>query len=70
MNPMLDTKITTVRPDKTWPSLLDCAVKEVFQIMVHTDLTPMPGARKQARRGILPPWLVWPELCAVFKLLI
>jgi len=37
---------------------------------VHTDLTPMPGARKQARRGILPPWLVWPELCAVFKLLI
>ena len=51
MNPMLDTKITTVRPDKTWPSLLDCAVKEVFQIMVHTDLTPMPGSEEAGPAG-------------------
>jgi chemotaxis protein CheX len=40
---MLDAKTqNTVRPDSTWSPLLDCAAKEVFQMMVHTDLTTMP----------------------------
>ena len=43
MNPVLNAKTQqTVHPDSTWPPLLDCAVKEVFQMMVHTDLTAMP----------------------------
>jgi chemotaxis protein CheX len=44
MNPVLEAKTRhTVPPDSTWPTLLDCAAKEVFQMMVHTDLTTMPG---------------------------
>lgn len=40
MNPALDSNIQTqVRPDATWGTLLDCATKEVFQIMLQTDLT-------------------------------
>jgi chemotaxis protein CheX len=45
MNPMLDANTEhAVRPDSTWTGILDCAVKEVFQIMLQTDLTSMPGS--------------------------
>jgi chemotaxis protein CheX len=44
MNPILDAKTQdSVRPDSTWTGIMDCAVKEVFQIMAQTVLTSMPG---------------------------
>jgi len=43
VNPALGSKTqNAVRPDSTWPTLLDCAVKEVFQIMLQTQLTALP----------------------------
>ena len=52
MNPMLDVKTQkNVSPDSTWPTLLDCATKEVFQIMVQTDLTAMPGTEAGTPTG-------------------
>lgn len=33
----------SVRPDASWPPLLECSAKEVFQMMVQTDLTAIPG---------------------------
>jgi chemotaxis protein CheX len=52
MNTMLDAKtLKVVRPDATWPTLLDCAVKEVFKIMVQTDLTTMPNSEEGTPTG-------------------
>lgn len=40
MNPALESKTqNTVRPDASWEPILDCAVKEVFQIMLQSELT-------------------------------
>jgi len=44
MNSALDSKNqNTVRPDEFWGALLDCATKEVFQLMVQTELTTLTG---------------------------
>ena len=43
MNPALDSSIrNSVRAESTWGGVLDCAVKEVFQIMLQKDLTSLP----------------------------
>ena len=52
MKPMLDARARNgVRPDSTWTGIMDCAVKEVFQIMLQTDLTSMPGSGDGAPVG-------------------
>jgi len=52
MNTMLDAKtLKTVRPDATWPTLLDCAAKEVFKIMVQTDIATMPNSEDGTPTG-------------------
>jgi chemotaxis protein CheX len=42
MNPALDKVQAQVRPDATWVSLLELATKEVFQIMLQSDINAMP----------------------------
>jgi chemotaxis protein CheX len=52
MNTMLDAKtLKAVRPDATWPTLLDCAAKEVFKIMVQTDIATMPNSEDGTPTG-------------------
>lgn len=52
MNPALDSKIqASVRPDATWGSLLELATKEVFQIMLQSDLNTMPSSFEDVAAG-------------------
>jgi chemotaxis protein CheX len=52
MNPALHAKVpTAVRPDATWESLLDLATKEVFQIMVQSDLDSIPKSTTELPDG-------------------
>jgi chemotaxis protein CheX len=45
MNPALDSKVqTAVRPDSSWLLLLQVGAKEVFQIMLQTELASLPNA--------------------------
>jgi len=44
MNPALDTRVqATVRPDASWMSLLQVGAREVFQIMLQSELTDLPN---------------------------
>ena len=44
MYPALDSKVqNAVRPDSSWAMLLQVGAKEVFQIMVQTELTNLPN---------------------------
>jgi chemotaxis protein CheX len=40
-----------VRPDATWEPMLECAVKEVFQIMLQSELTTMEKTFDQVATG-------------------
>jgi chemotaxis protein CheX len=52
MNPALDSKVqSSVRPDSTWTSLLQVGAKEVFQIMLQTDLADIPNAEELTISG-------------------
>ena len=52
MNPALDSRIqNSVHPDASWEPLLECAVKEVFQIMLQTDLITVPKTADQVSAG-------------------
>jgi len=47
MNPALDSKVqNSVRPDSSWPSLMQVGAKEVFQIMLQTELNELPNAKE------------------------
>lgn len=44
MNPALDSKVqNSVRPDSTWGPLMQVGAKEVFQIMLQTELEVIPN---------------------------
>ena len=52
MNPALDSKVQhAVRPDSSWAMLLQVGAKEVFQIMLQTELADMPNAAEQTPGG-------------------
>jgi len=52
MNPALDSKVqNSVRPDSSWPSLIQVGAKEVFQIMLQSELTDLPDAESQTVTG-------------------
>jgi chemotaxis protein CheX len=52
MNPALDSKVqNAVRPDASWSMLLHVGAREVFQIMVQTELTDIPNTEELAIRG-------------------
>ncbi|MBZ5659231.1 MAG: chemotaxis protein CheX [Acidobacteriia bacterium] len=52
MNPALDSKIqNSVRPDATWEPMLECAVKEVFQIMLQAELTTIAKTAEEVSAG-------------------
>jgi chemotaxis protein CheX len=47
MNPALDCKVqSSVRPDSNWTTVLEIGAKEVFQIMLHTELTKLPNVQE------------------------
>ena len=47
MNPASLSKVhNAVRPDSSWASLLQVGAKEVFQIMLQTELTSVPNAEE------------------------
>jgi chemotaxis protein CheX len=52
MNPTLGSKIAaSVSPDSTWEPLLELATKEVFQIMLQSDLNTMPKSSEDVAFG-------------------
>jgi chemotaxis protein CheX len=52
MNPALDSKVqNSVRPDSSWESLLQVGAKEVFQIMLQTELTALPNPEELTISG-------------------
>jgi chemotaxis protein CheX len=52
MNPALDSKVqTAVRPDSSWLLLLQVGAKEVFQIMLQTELASLPNAEALTPTG-------------------
>ncbi|MBZ5642899.1 MAG: chemotaxis protein CheX [Acidobacteriia bacterium] len=52
MNPALDSKTqNSVRPDATWEAMLECAVKEVFQIMLQSELTTITKTAEEVSTG-------------------
>jgi chemotaxis protein CheX len=52
MNPALDSKVqTAVRPDSSWLLLLQVGAKEVFQIMLQTELASLPNAEELTPAG-------------------
>jgi chemotaxis protein CheX len=52
MNPALDSKVqNAVRPDSSWVSLLQVGAKEVFQIMLQTELGNLLNAEEQTPAG-------------------
>jgi chemotaxis protein CheX len=52
MNPAMETKVqNVVRPDNTWPTILQIGAKEVFQIMLQTELTALPDTDEPVVTG-------------------
>jgi chemotaxis protein CheX len=52
MNPALDSKVqTAVRPDSSWLLLLQVGAKEVFQIMLQTELADLPNVAELTPAG-------------------
>jgi chemotaxis protein CheX len=52
MNPALDSKVqNAVRPDASWSSLLQVGAKEVFQIMLQTELANLPNVAELVPGG-------------------
>jgi chemotaxis protein CheX len=52
MNPALDSKVqNAVRPDASWTMLLHVGAKEVFQIMLQSELTDLPNATELSPAG-------------------
>ena len=52
MNPALESKNEhVVRPDSTWEALLDCAAKEVFQIMLQKEVKTLPKPEQAGSLG-------------------
>lgn len=52
MNPALDSKVqNAIRPDASWASLIQVGVKEVFQIMLQTELKDLPNAQELTVAG-------------------
>jgi chemotaxis protein CheX len=52
MNPALDSKVqSSVRPETTWVSLLQVGAKEVFQIMLQTELAELPNVEELTVSG-------------------
>jgi chemotaxis protein CheX len=52
MNPALDSKVqTAVRPDSSWLLLLQVGAKEVFQIMLQTELANLPNVKELTISG-------------------
>jgi chemotaxis protein CheX len=52
MNPALDSKVqAAVRPDSSWVLLLQVGAKEVFQIMLQTELASLPNADELTPAG-------------------
>jgi chemotaxis protein CheX len=52
MNPALESKAqNSVRPDSNWVSLLQVGAKEVFQIMLQTELADVPKAEELTIKG-------------------
>jgi chemotaxis protein CheX len=52
MNPALDSKVqTAVRPDSSWLLLLQVGAKEVFQIMLQTELASLPNVEELTPAG-------------------
>ncbi|HEX4642263.1 MAG TPA: hypothetical protein VH161_02310, partial [Candidatus Acidoferrales bacterium] len=46
MNPALDSKVhAPVRPEASWVSVLELGAKEVFQIMLQSELTSLPNVQ-------------------------
>ncbi len=44
MNPALESKVqNAVRPDSSWTSILQVGAREVFQIMLQTELANLPN---------------------------
>jgi chemotaxis protein CheX len=52
MNPALESKVqNSVRPDSSWASLLQVGAKEVFQIMLQTELANLLNADELTASG-------------------
>jgi chemotaxis protein CheX len=52
MNPALESKVqNSVRPDSSWVSLLQVGAKEVFQIMLQTELANLLNADELTPAG-------------------
>ncbi len=52
MNPALESKVqNSVHPDSSWLLLLEVGAKEVFQIMLQTELAALPNAAELAPAG-------------------
>jgi chemotaxis protein CheX len=52
MNPALDSRThNSVRPDASWPMLLEVGAKEVFQIMLQTELKNLPHVEELSVTG-------------------
>jgi chemotaxis protein CheX len=52
MNPALDSKVqASVRPDASWTLLLQVGAKEVFQIMLQTELKDLPNVQELTPAG-------------------
>jgi len=52
MNPALDSKVqNVVRPDASWTMLLQVGAKEVFQIMLQSELSDLPNAAEVTPAG-------------------
>jgi chemotaxis protein CheX len=52
MNPALDSKVhNSVRPDSNWASIVEIGAKEVFQIMLQTELTSLPNVEELTVSG-------------------
>ena len=52
MNPALDSKVqNAVRPDSSWASLLQVGAKEVFQIMLQSELGALPNVNELTVSG-------------------
>lgn len=70
MNPALNSSIRqTVKPDSTWQPLLDCAAREVFQIMMQTELMPTSPAENQGPGGDTTAMVgLAGSLCGVFSI--
>jgi len=52
MNPALDSRVhVTIRPDSSWALLLEIGAKEVFQIMLQSELKNIPQVEELTVSG-------------------